>query len=368
MRVTAVNCVGLGIALICGSVAGRSWVSALARRATSLVSAIPPLWVMSLFLLVGGASSLYVFAFDSGQRPDEVAPGIIRTMTFLLIVVSMVSAAQGGWWFTWLAVILTLIQALVGLVLLSKAGVLLPIMALVGGLAWRLGVKRVVVPGIVALLAVFMVIAGPITTARNVYGISVYGDNEWIQVDFKERLSLLPNAVSRAGDFRAVEEYNAWVRFCYLPPQAAGLDLYDAGDGSEDYLLLGWAFLPRFLFPDKPIMTKSAGELHTKITGGVGSNTGQGVFIDGYYNLGWAGVIVASICVGCFLAWTSAFAAEVIRTRAILWLPLALVGSYMAFRIDGSFLIDYWGMFILFTYAVAAGLVVGTPLNNSRNP
>jgi hypothetical protein len=84
------------------------------------------------------------------------------------------------------------------------------------------------------------------------------------------------------------------------------------------------------------------------------------VFVDGYYNLGWWGLIAVGIAVGGMLAWTSAFASVVYRARSTLWLPIALAGSLMAFRVDGSFLVDYWGLFVLSVYVSLAGAMLHT--------
>jgi hypothetical protein len=35
---------------------------------------------------------------------------------------------------------------------------------------------------------------------------------------------------------------------------------------------------------------------------------------------------------------------------------MALLGSYMAFRIDGHFLADYWGPFVMFSLIVVASV------------
>src|SRR5712664_2064670 len=169
MRVVAVNCIGFGLALISGSLVGRHWVAGIARTAIGFGRFIPQKWVVAAFLLVGGASSLYVLSFDTGLRPDEVAPGILRTMSSLLLVVIVVAAAHRGRWSVGLlslAVVLTLIEALGGVLMLNKSSVLLPMMALLAGLVWRLGARRVMVPGLAALLAVFIVIGGPVSTAR----------------------------------------------------------------------------------------------------------------------------------------------------------------------------------------------------------
>ena len=235
--------------------------------------------------------------------------------------------------------------------LLNKSSVLLPMVALLAGLAWRLGIRRVMVPGFAALLVVFLLIGNPVSTARNIFGLGG-------QVDWSERIAGLWEGVLRPGDFTQGGDYYPWSRFCYLPPQGAALDFYDTGRGGDDYSLVGWVFLPRFIFPDKPIITASGPEFHFKITGHDTSSTGHGVFVNGYYNLGWWGVVFVGIAVGCILAWTSALAVQVFRAGALLWLPMALLGSYIAFRIDGTFVADYWGPFVLLGYALFASVAL----------
>lgn len=354
MRVTAVNCIGFGLALVSGSLVGRHWVSGWARKAIGLGRFISQEWVIAAFLLVGGISAFHVLEFDIDPPPGEVVPGLLRTMSQLLLVAITVAAAhrgRGSAWFVSSAIVLTVVKALGGLLLLNKSEVLLPMVALLIGLSWRLGVRRVMFPGLVMLLAVFLMIGGPVQTARNMYGLGN-------QIDWSERFAFLSEGVLGSSNAALEGDYHPWLRFCYIIPQGAALDFYDIGQGGDDYSLLGWVFLPRVLFPDKPVMTASGPAFHYKVTGSDTSSTGIGVFVDGYYNMGWWGLIVVGIAVGCMLAWTSAFAVEVYRARALIWLPVALLGSLMAFRIDGGFLPDYCGTFVLLGYLVLAGVVL----------
>ena len=113
MRVTAVNNIGFGLALISGSLTGRRLVSRLARTAVTLGRSIAQEWVIAAFLLVGGGSSFYV-VFDIGLFPGVVS-GLLRTMSMLLLVAIMVAAAhrgRGSVWLLSLAIVLTVIQAL----------------------------------------------------------------------------------------------------------------------------------------------------------------------------------------------------------------------------------------------------------------
>ncbi|MCX5724500.1 MAG: hypothetical protein NTX84_08310 [Nitrospirae bacterium] len=359
LRVTAVNCIGFGLALVSGSLIGRQWVSGLAQKAIGLGQFIPQEWIIAGFLLAGGMSSFNVLMFDLDPHPGEVVSGLFRMLSRLLLVAITVAAAhrgRGSVWLLSLAIVLTGLQAVGGLLLLNKSSVLQPMVALLVGLAWRLGVRRVMVPGVAGLLAVYLLIGNPVNTARD---MQVLGD----QVDWHERTTFLSDSFFLSSHAATESKYYPWVRFCYLIPQGAALNFYDMDQGGEDYRLLGWVFLPRVLFSDKPVMTASGPGFHYKVTGMDTSSTGIGVFVDGYYNLGWWGVVAVGVAVGCMLAWTSAFAVEVYRARALLWMPLALLGSFMAFRIDGGFLPDYCGTFVLACCLVCVGVVLSPRLS-----
>jgi hypothetical protein len=141
---------------------------------------------------------------------------------------------------------------------------------------------------------------------------------------------------------------------CYTPPQAAGLDFWDTGQGGDGFQLMPWVFVPRALADEKPEITKTGREFHQRVTGADTSSTGIGIFVSGYYAGGWWGLWAASALCGWILAQTSAIARAVMATRALLLVPLALLGVYMAFRIDGDFVSDYVGTFVFILYPVIA--------------
>ena len=363
MRAIAVNSIGLGFSLIAGSMVRRRWVSTWGGKAIRLGRSIPQGWIILLFLLIGGGSFLYVLPTDIGLRPGVVS-GIFRTGAQLLLVAMFLVAAYEGpgkTWFRIAAILLVSGQAFLGLLMLNKAAFLLPLAASIGGLGWRLGVRRVLLPGLATLLIGFLLIGNLVNLGRTVYGVNK-------SVDWSERISMMaegllhPRKTARDGDF------NSWSRFCYLPPQTAALDMYDHGRGGDDYKKLGWVFLPRALFPDKPVITESSREFFYKLTGMDTSSTGQGIFVNGYYNLGWFGVVMVGLVVGCLLSWTSALALEIYRAQALIWVPVALLGSFMAFRIDGAFLADYWGTFSVWFYILLGWCGPGGPDAKERAP
>lgn len=346
MRITAVNCIGFGFALVSGSLVGRKWIYNWAGRAISLGRNISREVAVAVFLLIGGASALYVLPSDIGIRTN-LAIGTLRMISMLVYVAIMLAAAskgRGSIFMLGLAISLALIQASVGFLVLNKTSLLFPIAALLAGLSWRYGVRRVMVPGVAVLLGVFILTDQQITRGRQTYGLGN-------RIAWNERIDEMTKSLVDPGETKVSSEYSGWARFNYLTSQGAAMNLYDFGLGSDDYKQIGWLFLPRIAFSNKPIIS-SGGEFNYKVTGNEGSSDAPGVFVDGYYNLGWWGVIVVGIIVGCMLAWTSALATMVFRARAFIWMPLAMVGSYMAFRVDGTFLTDYCGSFVLLFYVV----------------
>jgi hypothetical protein len=351
MRVTAVNCTGFGLALIAGSIVGRQYVGKLSRMAVSFGKSMPKFKVILLFFLVGGVSDLYVTLADL-DASSEIVSGSIRTASKLLLVAVMVGAAYRGKHarvFILLSTLITLEQVAVGLLLMNKSIVLQSVAALIAGLVWRFNSIKVFAAGIASILLVYVAIAGPVDQAR----LYVLSDG---RASLSERFDFLVDVMQPDRQVDEIQKYGYWTRFSYLVPQGAAIDFYDRGQGGNDYTLLGWAFLPRAFFPQKPVITASGQEFHFKITGGMTSSTGQGVFINGYYNAGWIGAISVGIIVGVILAWSSTLATEIFKSQALIWTPFALLGGFMAFRIDGHFLADYWGSFAILIYSLFLGL------------
>lgn len=129
-------------------------------------------------------------------------------------------------------------------------------------------------------------------------------------------------------------EDHGWARFCYANTQTAGMDLYDAGFAGDSfaYALYGW--IPRFIWPDKPIMT--LGEDFTlMIVGMTGISSGPGAFGEAYWNGGWLLVVLACGYIGALFAWLSRVALRIIANSEWLLLPCALLGITMgAYSVD----------------------------------
>lgn len=347
----SVNSIGFSIALLAGSLSTGRWLGRHADRLATIAKRVPAPLAMAFLMVVGVLASVNVLAVDLAFSPGVIA-GIWRAgANFILVAILLSSSYQGRHEgiIRLIAVLVTVAQALIGILLFNKSSVLLPMGVLVAGLSMRFGARKILLPGLVLLGFVLLSITDVVSYGRS--NLDIQGN---MPIPLAERWVVMKEgfAVSSASD--ESNQGSTWGRLCYIAPQVAAMDLYKHGRGGDEIRLIPWTFVPRMLAPDKPIMTRGGGELHQKITGNSGSSTGTGIFVSGYYNAGWPGTIFSSLLCGWLLAQTSAIAHAILARRAFILLPLVMLGVFMAFRIDGDFLNDYLGAFNFILYPLLA--------------
>lgn len=360
LRADAVNSLGFGVSLAAAALMPTSWFRRVSLAISSAVCHMSPRYVLVVLAMAGVGAFAYTLVYDFGFR-DGIVQGSIRELVMLCFAAVFLAASYQGrrvFLVRLFAYVFASALAIAGLLMFNKTQVLLALGSLVAGLCMIHPVKRVLPIGLVVMVTVYVLIGGMV-----LYGRSVVSDRA---VPLATRLAIVSEgfAASRAGDPNAAA--SSWARLCYLPAQSAAMDFYDRGDGGDGFSLLPWVFVPRLLAADKPVITDSARSFNEKITGYRTSSTGQGVFSTGYYSGGWPGVVLAALLAGFILAQTSAIARAAMEKRATLLLPLALMGVFIAFRIDGSFLADYAGAFVILLYLMLFLWLVLTPFRRTR--
>ena len=135
--------------------------------------------------------------------------------------------------------------------------------------------------------------------------------------------------------------------------QGAAIDFYDKGDGSKLYQKILWFLVPRILNKEKPNLSLSNKELFEKITDLTGSHKSAGIFPDGYYNLGWPGVVISSTIFGFFLLLSSIIIKVIYYQRIYILFFLLLFILLSLTNIDKDFLYYYSTIiYIIFFFAV----------------
>jgi len=101
--------------------------------------------------------------------------------------------------------------------------------------------------------------------------------------------------------------------------------------------------IPRIIWRNKPIITTIGSDVYYMQTGQVGSSTGQSLFTESYWNMGWIGLPVLMIPVGIILAIFARFSFHVISKRDWFYLPIVFFGVNIGIRVDGYFVADVIG-------------------------
>lgn len=345
LRADAVNAIGFGIALLVGAMSSRRFFASQAERVSAVANRVPVFTATLILAAIGVVASIYTISFDIGLNRGVIS-GVWRSLgEFSLAAIYLGSSYHGRRerLLRVLAIAMALLLSISGLLLFSKTGILLPLAALFAGLSVRYRSRKMLLAGLAVMGLVFVAIAGVTNYGRINLG-SAIGDQ------YNLRQAVISNGFSARDAGAQSTQYNTWARFCYIAAQTAAMDFYDKGRGGHELGLIPWVFVPRALATGKPSITRPGVELSIKISGNSHSSTGQGIFSSGYYNLGWVGVLLASLICGWLLAQTSAVANAILLRNAALLFPLALLGVMMAFRIDGHFIADYIGAFVFILY------------------
>lgn len=188
------------------------------------------------------------------------------------------------------------------------------------------------------------------TSLQNVNAISRWGlieAEEYHEVlGVRERFELLLEAgFSEHG----VETYlpaakigvqSWWLRLNFSGPQAAAMELYDAGLTSTFTQNILIYVVPRVLWPGKPSIASPGLEFHTIISQNANNRTRVGitVFADGYWKMGWFGLALWAAIFGTALGVITRMTLFQLARGQFLYLPAAMLGLQMGATSSGAFL------------------------------
>jgi hypothetical protein len=308
--------------------------------------------IILLLTFLGLISKIMVIANDFAIFNDAIViSGIVRQLSQFLLAVILLSAIYKGKnqnLILFLSIFLTLFVSFFGVLGFNKTEIIFPIIAFGLGTAIKKESILILIVSILIGFGLLQVIGGVVNFART---------NQVDRMTLKERVEVINLGIDALNTFILTKDdnsakYSALVRISYINAQSAAVYFYDINDGSNDYLSIPYTLIPRFLFRNKPILTRSGTDLNYKMYGNDASAEGTGIFIDGYYNLGWFGLFFGSIICGWILSQMSSIAKIIAFNKSFLFYPIILFGIFIAFRIDGTIISDYFGQFIIIIYAI----------------
>lgn len=321
-----------------------------------------------VFLSIGFGSQFLIAIPSSLAVISFTVPGSVMVLLSSLnavgiFLVTLWAAEKGG--ARYLAVFVCLAASLImSLILMEKVTFMMALLLV--GLAFLL--KKVTLLRVVILTVALggtLAVLDPAIGQVRVFNVWQHGGLTGGTVG--ERLGYYRDYV--AGErvrAIAVQEQSSLVRIAYMAPSAFVVSQFDAGLPSDTIENSFMALIPRFIWPDKPILSSLGTELNMMLTGYDTSSLGTAVFADAYWNLGWPALLLF-VPMGFFLWWASWVSRDIVETRNWLLMPFVLVVFRIGMSMDNAFVMTWLApaAIAVFLYVV---LKLGSEMVLRRTP
>ena len=117
-----------------------------------------------------------------------------------------------------------------------------------------------------------------------------------------------------------------WLRLHFSRAQAYGMKLYDVGRPGDTLKNSWMLFVPRLIWPSKPIIESPGREFSRLVKGRkTDTYTAMSVYGDMYWQFGWWGVVAISPVVGWLLAMMGWRSKNIMGGRQFIMFPLVLI-------------------------------------------
>jgi hypothetical protein len=238
-------------------------------------------------------------------------------------------------------VALVVLTFLGGLIRFIKAEALLPLFIFMMAMLYhKSSAKRLVLAAAVGIAA-YAAVSEPVSFGRTRLQAS-HGTLAAASVE--ERVEILGDYYFKEGAASAGggELQGSLARIAYVHSSAPAIAFYDRGiygDSLQDALVI---FIPRSLWPEKPIFDH--GIRYSQLVNGNGdSSSWMGYFVEAYWNLGWAGIPLVMIPLGAALFAFGRYTQFVLYQESWLHFPMIFMGMFLGMRVDGSLVTEFLG-------------------------
>ncbi len=309
--------------------------SGVARRAPRALGEAARKGV-ALFL-IGVAINYFLMVPASMGLIDFVVPGFISSLAMceyvgfaLLAVWAFANSTTAV-----LAVAaLVCVESLIGLLMLNKSSALLPWIAFViGALSYNFTIPRLATAGLLISFA-FGILQPLVAYGRN----EAYNNpaNNSAELSLSQNLVYLRAYFDNKQESDPEDPQGSLLRLSFVNVAAFVVSQYDHGLPGDSLRNTLYSFIPRFLWPEKPLVLLG-GELATLVSGEVGNQISCGYFAEAYWNFGWIGLPLLLLPVGFFFNVTTHFAARVIEREDWLYLPVLFLSLKIGMQIDSFY-------------------------------
>jgi hypothetical protein len=230
-------------------------------------------------------------------------------------------------------------ESLIGFFAMSKSVMLMPlVMVSIAFIYHNRSLLRITIfAG--SFVSLFMFLSPIITHVREVNGEYYNG-----QASVKDVPSLYLSyfTTGRESDQYADVE-TGWMRLSFVNAGTFAINQYDHGAPGTSYRYWSIVWIPRVIYPNKPIITDVGRELSYAANGNYNSSSSAGLAAEAYWNGGWLATIGIAIFLALVFGLWTIYSYEVIQRKAWHLFFIVLIGMRMAIRVDGAFVSDILG-------------------------
>ncbi|MEM9204923.1 MAG: hypothetical protein AAGA88_01225 [Pseudomonadota bacterium] len=292
-----------------------------------------PIPLGAVFLLCGAAVKYGFVVPEALGWTTTVPPGALSMLANLSLAgIYLVSlgALRGGNRVAMFAVSLFVaLDMATGLVMLTKGEMMLPaVVFAMAVLIHRLTPLRLTLT-IAAFVLMFQGLIPVISQARTAMADLNIEERD---VGLDQRFSCIRHGFQSDPSDENLEAYQGgYLRLSYASIGGLLVTAYEQGTPGQSLRLLPAVFVPRFLWPEKPLI--NLGQQMSVLVSGIDQSAmGVGLFFEAYWNLGWLGVPLLMIPFGGCLYLLSNYALRVQLHEDFIFMP----ALFMAMRVGAS--------------------------------
>jgi len=301
--------------------------------------------VLWFFLIVGGGAKYFFTLPHNFGLITWVLPGLVQHLSILLtaaIIIVMLLVQRGVRRYIHIMWLLIASELVTTMMAFGKTDVLYTLIAImIGRWLWAPTYKFIIasVVGIVLFYTLFL-------SAFATYGREAYHREE------RSSVSVLMEAVEQyfdpASRAAASDQASAvqgwWTRLTYANYQKFGLDAYDFGRPGTSLEEVYYVFVPRVLFPEKPLMGYG-GTLSDLMNPGSSQwvLTAMGMFAEGYWNAGIPGLVGVCLWAGFVFAAFTKLTYQQLGLKRVGMLLICLLGMSTGMAPDYWFVPTFFG-------------------------
>jgi hypothetical protein len=304
--------------------------------------------VGAFFVLLGTAANLFfVLPFQFGLSGTNAPVTILQVANsaYVGLFLCTIWCLRHKSPFTWVFIAIGCIYSLIGLSTFAKSEVILPAIMLSAAFVYVRPKLSTFAVAAVVVVAVFSVSQPIVSYGRSVL-VNSYGSITG-PAGLAERVDIIRQYVEDPTNAGDSEENYALMRFSYVNVGTFVIADYDAGSPGTTLSDAYAIFIPRIIWPDKPVLTDAARQLNYEATGNDQSSVATGLAPEAYWNGGWAGVVLAALVVGMIFWLWSIYSLRVQSVGAWHLFPVVLVGIRAGTRFDGFFVVDVLGPLLI---------------------